>query len=454
MKRYYSRRELLQSLGIVGGIWLYQPWRSRPPIVTASPTACPTTVVALRAGSAMVEALLTTFYYTAITTRDGFFADLPAVVQRYLRLSLDAEWAHYRLWIEQEGESPQTHFYFPEKLFMAGAFPAFLATLDNLERVSIAFYLAAIRQSADLDDPLLAAVCGQLVAIEAEHRVMGREIAQNSPPAPNDLCYEPADFVCAAEVTRVLTGYLNGGAGFSGPVALPAQAQVSSAVGTATCLASAPATVVACAETKTDILATAATAEALGVTFYYHAIQGGFFAQLSAPQQWYLQAALDEERHHLAFLLEQGATLPPSHFFFPSGVFDNLTLFLDLLDTLENAFISAYLAAIQRFQALGEPLLAEIAGQILGVEAEHRVLGRVLQGEPLPHNRCLAQAAYSCVGEANVALTAFISGSAKFTTEKAQPTTTAIESAVDRFGCTPVPLAALAPNLYLPLVIQ
>lgn len=453
MKRFYSRRDLLQSIGIAGGLWLYGPWRASPHTVIASTAVCSTTIATLRAEAATVEGLLTTFYYTAITTSDGFFAELPTAYQRYLRLSLDTEQAHYRLWVEQQGAQPaQTQFYFPRNLFAAGSFSTFLATLDTLERVSIAFYLAAIRQASDQGDPALAAICGQLVGSEAEHRVMGREMAQNSPPAPNDLCYERTDFACAVEVMGALASYLNGGADFSDPVALPEQAQVSSAVGTATCTAIVPATVAACAETKADLLATAATAEALGITFYYHAIQGGIFAQLITTQQWYLQAALDEERHHLAFLLDLGAPLPPSPFFFPPGVFDELASFLDLLDTLENAFISAYLAAIQRFQALGEPLLAEIAGQILGVEAEHRVLGRVLRGEPLPHNRCLAQAAYSCVGEANVALTAFINGSADFTLEKRQPSTAEIDQAVDRFGCTSVPLAALPMDLYLPLV--
>jgi len=274
--------------------------------------------------------------------------------------------------------------------FAFGQFSNFLATLDQLEMATLACYLAAIRRLGELNEPALAALFGQIAGIEAEHRVMGREMAQNSPPAPNNLCYERADFVCAAEVNGVLVRYFNGGAGFIGPVALPDQAQVTSAVGAATCEAVSPLAIITCPESLTDILNTAATTEALGVTFYYHAIQGGFFPQLSAPQQWYLQAALDEERHHLGFLLDQGAAPPPTTFFFPADVFEDRVQFLALLATLENAFISAYLAAIPRLHALGEPLLAEIAGQILGVEAEHRVLGRVLQGEKLPHNRCLA----------------------------------------------------------------
>lgn len=98
-------------------------------------------------------------------------------------------------------------------------------------------------------------------------------------------------------------------------------------------------------------------------------------------------------------------------------------------------------------------MLAEIAGQILGVEAGHRVLGRVLEQQPLPHNLGLGRASYRCLAEASAALEPFITGNAEQTVPAALPTATAIDQAVDRFGCTPVPTADPT-DLYLPLIAR
>lgn len=456
-----SRRQFLKTLSATAGSLLMpfdaiNSFAGRHTVMMRPTLAvCRETVQPLLDLAATLEALSTTFYYQAITTADGFFGTLPTSYQRYLQVALDEEWFHYHHLTEQHSAKPgQNAFHFPTNVFAAGQFAKFLAILDTLEMAALAFYLAAIRQLSEVDEPTLAALYGQIAGIEAEHRVIGREMAQNSPPAPNNLCYESANFGCAAEVNDLLAAYLQGGAGFSGPVAQPDQALVASAVGASTCeiVAAAPAAI--CTETLADLFNTLATAEALGVTFYYHAIGGAIFQQLNRSQQWYLQAALDEERHHLVLWLAQGAASPPTHFFLPATVFDDLPQFLRLLDQLENVFISAYLTVIQHFHTLEEPLLAAIAGQILGVESEHRVLGRVLQGQKLPHNRCLAQNTYQCVSEAGIALDPFIAGSAAFTLEKAYPTSSEIDQAVDRFGCMPVSPATVPADLYLPFIVK
>ena len=87
----------------------------------------------------------------------------------------------------------------------------------------------------------------------------------------------------------------------------PGAQAIDVALGGLHCTAIAPATAAACSESLTDIFGLAATAEALGTTFYYQAIGGGFFASLPQPRQWYLQAALDQERTHLNFLASRGA---------------------------------------------------------------------------------------------------------------------------------------------------
>jgi hypothetical protein len=236
---------------------------------------------------------------------------------------------------------------------------------------------------------------------------------------------------------------------------LPTSTAVNNAVGNSSVNQTVPpATTANCAESVATILASAAVAEAIGITFYYGGIQAGFFAQLRQPQQWNLQSALDDERQHLNFLLQNGASAPPTQFFFPPAAFTDLATFLTLLEQLENLFISAYLTAIQRFIQLGEPLLAEIAGQILGVEAEHRVLGRVISGQMLPNNLALARASFTCLTDAVAALQPFIAGDAQSTQLKIRPTEAEVNGAVNRFGCAPVAIASIPPNLYLPLITK
>jgi len=103
---------------------------------------------------------------------------------------------------------------------------------------------------------------------------------------------------------------------------------------------------------------------------------------------------------------------PYQTFYFPSSAFETLTPFIDLLSALENAFIAAYLAAVQEFSLLaaqGKPLTyggvkyqpsdfaeyAKIAASILGVESEHRALGRAIVPTILPANELNYEQRYS-----------------------------------------------------------
>ena len=455
MATHYTRRQIMQLAALAGGVWLVP--RPIAPTTGTIPTRpaeqCLVAAPALFDLAATVEALSITFYYTAITTSNGFFANLPTALQRYLRVTLDEERVHYDLLVGRYNASPSnTTFYFPATLFEFGQFGQFLSVMEQFEQQTVALYLAAIRQIDGAEAPVTAAVFAQLAGSEAEQRTMSREMAQNGPPAPNNFCFESADLICAENAIQLVATFLQGGPDFSGPFALPSPATIDAAVGTSNCVEVATASAATCAETLETILQLAAAAEALGITFYYEGIRGGFFAGLPDAQQWYLQAALDEERNHLDFLMAHGAAAPPAHFFFPAGLFADLDAFLGQLDLLENIFIGAYLAAIQRLRQLGEPLLAEVAAQILGVEAEHRVLGRVMAGAALPSDRSLAATRYSCLSEALDELAPFLAGNANYRERIAVPDATEIDAAVDRFGCTPVPTASIPPALYLPII--
>jgi hypothetical protein len=100
---------------------------------------------------------------------------------------------------------------------------------------------------------------------------------------------------------------------------------------------------------------------------------------------------------------------PYQTFYLPAGAFTTLSTFLAVLDALENAFIGAYLNATLEFAQMaadsvnppahrqldstGKPYtstqleyFAEVAASIMGVESEHRVLGRVIGNENPANN--------------------------------------------------------------------
>jgi Ferritin-like domain len=164
-------------------------------------------------------------------------------------------------------------------------------------------------------------------------------------------------------------------------------------------------------DSVSDIFTAALVAEDLATTFYYNGLVGRVIQDpnLAGPggtannpnptdsnpgNVAYLQAALSEEIDHanlLRSLLGKSSFErdPYQTFYFPAGTFDTLDPFLALLDALENAFIGAYLTAVQEFAVLaGNPVAgsasaqlqyyAKVAASICSVEAEHRVLGRVI----------------------------------------------------------------------------
>lgn len=167
------------------------------------------------------------------------------------------------------------------------------------------------------------------------------------------------------------------------------------------------------------IFTAALIAEDLATTFYYNGLIGAVITDpaLAGPGGTatnvssggnpgnvnYLQAALTQEIAHANLLrtLLNGTDAsgdPYQTFYFPAGTFDTLSAFTGMLDALENAFIGAYLAAVRQFSFMAARAnsdyfnsnsthtfsrdelnyFAQVAASIMGIECEHRVLGRVI----------------------------------------------------------------------------
>ena len=126
-----------------------------------------------------------------------------------------------------------------------------------------------------------------------------------------------------------------------------------------------------------EILIAAEIAEALAVTTYTNIINTApFFGNLASDDQGYLINARNEEMSH--YLLEQSATGQPSpftKFFYPANMFADAQTTLNVLVTLEDAFIAAYLVGVRNFST---PDLRVTAARIMGIESDHRTLARVV----------------------------------------------------------------------------
>lgn len=132
-----------------------------------------------------------------------------------------------------------------------------------------------------------------------------------------------------------------------------------------------------------QIINAAATAEALASVMYDNIIKTSpAYAMLggNAPDQAYLAAGRQQEGIHYATLVGAGAKPLTLNFYFPTGMFTDPTgaTTVNTLITLEDAFIAAYLIGVRD---LSTSALKVLAGQIMGVECEHRALGRVVAAD-------------------------------------------------------------------------
>jgi len=207
-------------------------------------------------------------------------------------------------------------------------------------------------------------------------------------------------------------------------------------------------------DTPAEIFTAALIAEDLATTFYYNVLVGEVIQDVnlagpggsatditasgSASNVGYIRAAISEEISHANLFRSligggKAAEDPYQTFYFKPYVFTNFNDMIAQLEALENAFIGAYMLAIQEFALLaaeGKPLTfngttyqpsdfayyAKIAASILGIEAEHRALGRALSPDIIPANQLNYEitdgltSVYNGPNSAVVALTPFLTG--------------------------------------------
>ena len=129
-------------------------------------------------------------------------------------------------------------------------------------------------------------------------------------------------------------------------------------------------------ESDKAILIAAEIAEALAVTTYTNIINlSPFFPNIPDDDQDYLRTAREEEMSH--YLLEQSVTNQPTPFtmfFYPPNMFIDSQTTLNVLATLEDAFIAAYLVGVRHFSTAN---VRVTAARIMGIESDHRTLADI-----------------------------------------------------------------------------
>lgn len=150
------------------------------------------------------------------------------------------------------------------------------------------------------------------------------------------------------------------------------------------------------------ILTVARTAEQLAVTFYSSGIKHHEKLRLHGKRLDILKAAVIEEQIHHDLFQKAGGDSLAVDFSFPHGekTFRDLKTFIATQQQLEGVFDSAFLAAIKEFCELGQPGLAQLAGQVATIESEHRALGRFLAGDEPADNWTFAPVLLKSVGDA------------------------------------------------------
>ena len=190
-----------------------------------------------------------------------------------------------------------------------------------------------------------------------------------------------------------------------------------------------------CPDTVPNILATLLLTERLATTFYYtgltspgvmgnpqlggsstDALDPGLPPNGNPSHVRYLQAALDAESKHAALLAQVGATSPHTQFYFPRTTFMQMgtstdaQTFLGMLDQLEMTAVGVYIAAVSALARLRHADLVSLTAGFAGIEAEHRMLGRLLAGLTPANNLTLEREPFACVSDAAPTLQPFLTG--------------------------------------------
>ena len=156
------------------------------------------------------ELLAVTTYGNAIANfKQLGFDDGTGVNLGYLVGALAAESDHVSVLQLLGGQPLASTFSYPAGAKMFSDGPTFAATLEALETAFVAAYMAAVKEGAAAGRPDVAQLASRFMAVEAEHRVNARNLANLIPS--NNSSFEARLFDTVGQAATALTnlGFLS-----------------------------------------------------------------------------------------------------------------------------------------------------------------------------------------------------------------------------------------------------
>lgn len=154
------------------------------------------------------------------------------------------------------------------------------------------------------------------------------------------------------------------------------------------------------------ILDLAATAEALSVTFYQHALAGATF-RMNPETAQLLRGILAADQAHLDLLSSLGGRPVTTSFALDKNLASDAGVFAETGLELKRTFVGAYIAASYELAAAGQAELAATAAQLAANESSHLTLLSQLTGFG-PGELSLPRADFAGLESARAALARFV----------------------------------------------
>jgi len=153
------------------------------------------------------EQLAVTFYTNGV--RNAAQLGFTPTQLGQIQAALVEEQLHQLLFTAQGGLSLADTFSFPQGAKTFTDLQTFIATQQQLEGVFDSAFLAAVREFAEIGEPVLAQIAAQIAPVEAEHRALGRAIAGLEPA--DNFTYQPVlvSFVADAPAAVTAAGFLS-----------------------------------------------------------------------------------------------------------------------------------------------------------------------------------------------------------------------------------------------------
>ena len=215
--RRSSRRSMLKGVmvgtagvaGVAGiataGVVLTQP-KQQDSAAHAAAVTSPDSIKTILNIAATAESLAVTFYAHGIVNAINLNLSTPALLD--LEAALIEEQQHLNFLLKQGAKPLTKMFSFPNGARTFKDLGLFIKTQQWLEALFVAAYIVAAKEFAMLQRPDLVQIAGQIGAVEAEHRAIGRAIGGLRPA--NNLAFESIQLTSVGAAAALLknSGFL------------------------------------------------------------------------------------------------------------------------------------------------------------------------------------------------------------------------------------------------------